>query len=210
MRGVSEIRTWLTLTLLVCALPAWPAAGATDAAAPAFFTPVAQSALVTLEAARTPLDLRLRVRPEHSEAPLAVTELTVSVGARKTAATLQADGTWSVPWSAVGGNADSDLEVVIAHDGIREVLGGKIPPPITGAARSGNAPGVGNAPGMGNASGVGNAPGVGNASGAGNAPGAGSAPGSGGLLRGHKQMAWWILNIGIVLIAAIAISRRMS
>jgi hypothetical protein len=32
----------------------------------------------------------------------------------------------------------------------------------------------------------------------------------GGLLRDHKQMAWWILNIGIVLIAAIAISRRMG
>jgi hypothetical protein len=31
-----------------------------------------------------------------------------------------------------------------------------------------------------------------------------------GLLRDHKQMAWWILNIAIVLIAAIAISRRMS
>jgi hypothetical protein len=26
----------------------------------------------------------------------------------------------------------------------------------------------------------------------------------------HKQLAWWILNIVIVLIAAIAISRRMS
>ena len=61
MRGVSEIRTWLTLTLLVCALPAWPAAGATDAAAPAFFTPVAQSALVTLEAA----ELGGQAQPAH-------------------------------------------------------------------------------------------------------------------------------------------------
>jgi hypothetical protein len=29
-------------------------------------------------------------------------------------------------------------------------------------------------------------------------------------MRDHKQLAWWILNIAIVLIAAIAISRRMS
>lgn len=43
------------------------------------------------------------------------------------------------------------------------------------------------------------------------APAAGTSGGSAaGLLRDHKQMAWWILNIVIVLIAAIAISRRMS
>jgi hypothetical protein len=26
----------------------------------------------------------------------------------------------------------------------------------------------------------------------------------------HKQMAWWVLNVVIVLIGVIAISRRMS
>jgi hypothetical protein len=36
------------------------------------------------------------------------------------------------------------------------------------------------------------------------------AGGAGGVLRDHKQLAWWILNIAVVLIAAIAISRRMS
>lgn len=37
-----------------------------------------------------------------------------------------------------------------------------------------------------------------------------AAPAASGLVRDHKQLAWWILNIAIVLIAAIAISRRMS
>lgn len=38
-----------------------------------------------------------------------------------------------------------------------------------------------------------------------------SAGTSGGLAQhDHKQLAWWILNIVVVLIAAIAISRRMS
>jgi hypothetical protein len=41
------------------------------------------------------------------------------------------------------------------------------------------------------------------------APGA-TAGGSNELLRDHKQLLWWILNIAIVLIAAIAISRRTS
>jgi hypothetical protein len=41
----------------------------------------------------------------------------------------------------------------------------------------------------------------------------GAAPGggaSGGVLHGHTQLAWWILNIAVVLVAVIAISRRMS
>jgi hypothetical protein len=43
------------------------------------------------------------------------------------------------------------------------------------------------------------------------APAAATAPATAtGLLGNHKQLAWWILNIAIVLIAAIAISRRMS
>jgi hypothetical protein len=42
-------------------------------------------------------------------------------------------------------------------------------------------------------------------------PAAGTAAAAAsGLMRDHKQLAWWILNIAIVLIAAIAISRRMS
>jgi hypothetical protein len=35
-----------------------------------------------------------------------------------------------------------------------------------------------------------------------------TSSGAGSLLGDHKQMAWWILNIVIVLIAAMAISRR--
>jgi hypothetical protein len=36
------------------------------------------------------------------------------------------------------------------------------------------------------------------------------AGGIAGLGGNHKQMLWWALNIGIVLAAAVAISRRMS
>jgi hypothetical protein len=35
-----------------------------------------------------------------------------------------------------------------------------------------------------------------------------SGNGAGALI--HKQMAWWILNIVIVLIGVVAVSRRMS
>ncbi len=41
---------------------------------------------------------------------------------------------------------------------------------------------------------------------------AAAAPAGGiaGLGGNHKQLLWWALNIGIVLVAALAISRRMS
>jgi hypothetical protein len=36
------------------------------------------------------------------------------------------------------------------------------------------------------------------------------AAGSAASLLAHKQLAWWILNILVVLIGVIAVSRRMS
>lgn len=39
-------------------------------------------------------------------------------------------------------------------------------------------------------------------------PGAAAAPIGGSLLGEHKQIAWWILNIGVVLVAALALSKR--
>ena len=43
-------------------------------------------------------------------------------------------------------------------------------------------------------------------------PAAAAAPAGGiaGLGGNHTQLLWWVLNIGIVLVAALAISRRMS
>ena len=42
----------------------------------------------------------------------------------------------------------------------------------------------------------------------GGAPGAAATEAAAG--HDHKQLLWWILNIGIVLIAVLAVSRRMS
>jgi hypothetical protein len=164
MRGVSNLAAWLTAGLLACAVQT----GAADSAVPA---PVAQSALVTLEAASTPAGLTLHLHRTAGTAPLAVTELTVTIDGKSTPATRAADGSWSIAWPHPGERRESRLEVVVAHDGIREVLSGSVSPPAAGGAARG---------------------------------------GASGMLRDHKQMAWWILNIAVVLIAAIAISRRMS
>jgi hypothetical protein len=164
MRGVVKLAAWLIAGLLACAARAETAPDVVT------LRPVAHSAQLTLEAASAPGGVMLRIRHTATQAPLEVTDLGVSVDGRSASAMRRADGAWFVPLTAAGAAADRKLDVVIAHDGIREVLSGSIPPPPAPA------------------------------------PGGGSR----GLLGDHKQLAWWILNITVVLIAAIAISRRMS
>lgn len=144
-------------------------AAAADLPAPPLAA-LAHSALVTLEGAATPSGLILRVRPSAGEAPLAVTELSVSLDGRVQVAVRRADGSWFVALAPAAWRAHSALEVIVAHDGVREILDGHISAPQPAAP-------------------------------------AGAAA---DLLHDHKQMVWWILNITIVLIAVIAVSRRMS
>jgi hypothetical protein len=154
---------------------AWLAAGALGCAAAALqaaeFLPIAQSAQLALQGSATPAGLTLRIGPTITAAAVSVTDLSVSLDGVSEPAMRQADGSWFVPLPATRTARGGKLEVFVLHDGIREVLSGRIVLPAAGSAGGGGAAGV---------------------------------------LRDHKQMAWWILNIAIVLIAAIAISRRMS
>jgi hypothetical protein len=173
MQAVSGLNSWLAAGALACS--AWvcgPQLHASDSAA-APLTPVAHSALVTLEAGPAAAGLVLRLRHTADQTPLSVTDLTVSVDGRSELAMRRADGSWFVPLSNAA-LTDDQLEVVVAHDGIREVLSGRITVPGAGTSSTRNASGVAS------------------------------------VLRDHQQMAWWILNITIVLIAALAISRRLS
>jgi hypothetical protein len=178
MRRVSGLKPWLMAMAL--AGGSLPCAGepreADSTAAPP--TAVARSALVILEAAAAPAGVALRLRRAADQTPLPATGVTVSVAGRNAPATASADGWWVAPLPTAVGAGDA-LEVVVAHDGIRELLSARFAAP--GAARSGASP-----------------------------AGAGKPVGVASLWRDHKQMAWWILNITVVLIAAIAISRRMS
>lgn len=173
MQAVSGLNSWLAAGVLACsALACGPQLPASDDA-PAPLTPVARSALVTLEAGPAAAGLVLRLRHAADQTPLSVTDLTVSVDGRSQLAMRRADGSWFVPLSNAA-ITDELLEVVVAHDGIREVLSGRISVPGAGSSSARN------------------------------------ASGAASVLRDHQQMAWWILNITIVLIAAIAISRRLS
>ena len=157
---------WLAAGVLACAA----VTGATETAQP--LIPVAQSALVTLRAATSPGGLTLHLERTAGRSSLIVTDLTVSIDGAKVPATRAADGSWSVAWPHAGGRREGHLEAVVAHDGIRELLTGSIPPSAAGTPAG---------------------------------TGAGAS-----LWRDHKQLAWWVLNIVVVLIAALALSRRMS
>lgn len=161
MKTVSGLKAWLTAAAIGCAVLSCPAAE---------LSPIAHSAQLTLEAETTPTGLVLRVRPAAaSAAALSVTELTVSVDGKSAPVTSRADGSFFVPLASESAH-ESKLDVVVTHDGVREVLSGTLALPATAPAPSGAL----------------------------------------GALRNHKQIAWWILNIAVVLIGAIAISRRMS
>ena len=170
MLAVLKVRTSVLVGALACAALACAAQGADSGATAPTFVPVARSAQVILEATRAPAPLTLRARRASGPLPLAVSALTLSIDGRSVSATAHGDGTWSASWPAGAAAGAGRFEVVLAHDGIRELLSGTLPSAAAGPN---------------------------------------SAAGE-GLLGNHKQMAWWILNIAIVLIAVIAISRRMS
>lgn len=144
---------------------AWPTWALADKPADPAFAPVAHSALLAVDGVVAGDTLLLRVRRIQDQQPVPGAELAVTADGRSIPVTARPQGTWGVPVASLP-RPPGRLSIVVAHDGVREVLDGQLPP----ASQSGS--------------------------------------GAGSLI--HKQMAWWILNVVIVLIGVIAISRRMS
>jgi hypothetical protein len=91
-------------------------------------------------------------------------DVTVAVDGKNQSVTHEKGGVYELPVNDLRGEAARDVDVTVAHDGIREIVSGKVSVAEASSASS--------------------------------------------LLRDHKQVAWWILNIVIVLVAAMAFSRR--
>ncbi len=134
--------------------------------------PLAHSALLAVDVAPSAGGLTLRVRRATGPIPVVVNDLSVTIDGKSAPATARADGSWFVPRPADAKDAGKTIEVTVGHDGIHEVLSGRLAPPVSAPAAT--------------------------------------SPATSVISSSHKQLFWWILNIGIVLVAAIAISRRMS
>jgi hypothetical protein len=133
-------------------------------AAPTPGMSVAHSALLTIDATPTDDSLALHIRRVSDQSLVASDDVTVTVDGKNETVMRQSDGSYLLPANDLRGGDARAVDVIVGHDGIREVLSGKVT-----LAQSSS---------------------------------------TGGLLREHKQIAWWLLNITIVLIAAIALSRR--
>jgi hypothetical protein len=162
MNTASKLIPWIAVCALLCGSPAFAA----DTTASATRIPIAHSALLTIDATETDDSLTLRIRHVTDQTPVNSPDVTLSVDGKNVPLAPQADGTYVASAKDLRGNGERVLDIVVGHDGIREILTGKLAAPEASPTAS--------------------------------------------LLREHKQMAWWILNIAVVLIAAIALSRRMS
>jgi hypothetical protein len=125
---------------------------------------IAHSALLSIDGTATADTLRLGIRRVSDKSPVSSDDVTVTVDGKSEPVTHENGGTYEVPINDLRGNPARDVELIVAHDGIREILSGKVAVAEPSSTDS--------------------------------------------LLRDHKQVAWWLLNIVIVLVAAIALSRR--
>ena len=128
--------------------------------------PVAHSALLTIDATHTDGGLALHIKHAGNQIPIDGRDVTVSVDGKSQPLTAAPEGTFLLSTKDLAGDGERQFDIVVAHDGIREILTGKVILPKVSATLD--------------------------------------------LWRDHKQMAWWVLNIAIVLIAVMAFSRRQS
>ncbi len=126
--------------------------------------PIARSALLSLSATTTDDTVELHIRRVRDQTPVSSDDVTVTVDGKSESVKRGSDGSYLLGADELRGDGARALEVMVPHDGIRELLSGNLTAPQTSTASD--------------------------------------------LFRNHKQMGWWVLNVVIVLIAAIAISRR--
>jgi hypothetical protein len=137
--------------------------------APKATAEIARSALLVVQGTAADDALQLTIRRVSDGSLINSNDVTMSIDGKSVAVTHEKPGSsYEVPANDLRGDGSrdsaKDVDIVVAHDGIREVLSSKVA--------------------------------------------VAEAPSGGGLLGRNKQITWWILNIVIVLVAAMAISRR--
>lgn len=128
--------------------------------------PVAHSALLTVDATRTADTLELHIKHAGNQIPIDGQNVTLSVDGKNQALIAEPEGTFALPLKELPGDGERQLDIVVGHDGIREILTGKVTLPKVSTTSD--------------------------------------------LWHDHQQIAWWILNIGVILVAVMAFSRRSS
>jgi hypothetical protein len=131
---------------------------------------IVHSALLTVDGTATDDSVRLSIRRTHDKSLVTGGDgdISVTIDGKKEPVTHERADIFEIPINDLHGDGSADnahdVEIIVPHDGIREILSGKLTATQTSSGSS--------------------------------------------LLGDHKQMAWWVLNIAIVFIAATVLSRR--
>jgi hypothetical protein len=170
MKMTSRRGPWIAAiaAALIAAKAGIAQASAADApAAPPPPIPVAHSALLTVNASVAPEGLVLHILHASNHIPIDGRDVTVTVDGKNQPLTVEPEtGNFLLPTKDLG-EGERQLDITVAHDGIRELLTGKVALPKTGGITA-------------------------------------------SWDSSRKQMAWWVLNIAVVLIAVLAFSKRSS
>lgn len=160
-------RVPVTLRTVATALAASVICGAAAAAAdnPAHID-LAHSAQLTVDAQETTDSVTLWIRRAADKKVVDTKDVTVSIAGKNQVVTRRTDGSFSFPTDDLRGKDVKPVQLIVGHDGIRELLDGQLPPPPEGITS--------------------------------------------GLLGSHNQLWWWVINIGVLFIGVLALSRKKS
>lgn len=154
----------VAITVISMDIEGATAADPTPAAAP---IPVAHSALLDINATVTRDGLALHVLHAGNQIPIDGRDVTILVDGKSQPLTVLPEGTFLLANKDLDENGGvRQLDITVAHDGIRETLTGKVTLPKTSSAIE--------------------------------------------LTSQRKQMAWWVLNVVIVVYAVLKFSNRKS
>lgn len=126
---------------------------------------IAHSALLDVEATAKDDVLQISVRRVNDKSLVGTDDITVAIDGKNEPVTREKGTIYELAINDLRGDGVKDVDVTVAHDGIKEIVSGKVSV---------------------------------------------AEPAATSLWRDHKQVAWWVLNIAIVVVAALAFSRRKS
>jgi hypothetical protein len=171
MKTTSRRGPWIAVIAAAAVVVAAMGVSSASAAAPppaaAAPIPVAHSALLNINASVVPDGLMLHILHASNQIPIDGRDVTVTIDGKNQPLTVEPEvGNFLLPTKDLG-EGERQLDITVAHDGIREILTGKVAlPKASGLTSSWDS--------------------------------------------SRKQMAWWVLNIAVVLIAVLAFSKRSS
>jgi hypothetical protein len=126
----------------------------------------AHSAQLIVDASESNDTVTLWVRHAADKKIVDTKDVAVAVAGKNQVVTHRTDGSFTIPTDDLRGKDPKPVQMIVGHDGIRELLDGQLPPPPESVTS--------------------------------------------GLLGSHNQIWWWVINVGVLLIGVIALSRKKS